>query len=120
MERRHHLKRHRLRKGGNLALQRGNRFHGLEVVVAGTIGPTGASLVNLLDGRFVQNPSLVELTNRDLALAEVVVELSNDTSHDLLEAGQLVFKVLQGVMENIDLGVLLSNHLTKVATLTKS
>ena len=53
-------------------------------------------------------------------MAKVVVELSGNTGHDLLEAGQLVLKVLQGVMKNIDFGVLLSNHLTKVVTLTRS
>ena len=68
----------------------------------------------------MQNPSLMELADRDFALTEVVIELVNDTSHDRLEAGQLVLKVLQSVMENIDLGVLLSNHLAKVAMLTKS
>ena len=62
----------------------------------------------------------MELASRSRALTKVIVELPGHTSHDLLEAGQLVFKVLQGVMENVDLGVLLSNYLTKVATLTKS
>ena len=68
----------------------------------------------------MQNPSFVELARNDFALMKVVVELSNDTSHDLLETGQLVLKVFQGVMENIYFGVLLPNHFTKVATLTKS
>ena len=100
--------------------RRGDCIHSLKLVVAGTIGPTGAPLVDLFDGGFVQDPSLVELTDRDLALAEVVVELLNDTGHDLLEARQLVLEVLHGVMENVQLGVLLSYYLTKVATLTKS
>ena len=51
---------------------------------------------------------------------KVLIELSGNTSHDLLEAGQLVLKVLQSIMENVYFGVLLSNHLTKVATLTES
>ena len=100
--------------------RRGDCIHRLEFVVAGTIGPTSATFVDLLDGCLVQNPSVVELTNSDLALTEVVVLLLNDTSHDLFEAGQLVFEVLQSIMKNVDLGILLSDHLTKVATLTKS
>ena len=66
------------------------------------------------------DPSIVELASRSPALTKVLVELTNDTSHDLLETGQLVFEVLQGIMENVYLGVLLPNHLTKIATLTKS
>ena len=61
----------------------------------------------------------MELTNRGCLTTKVLVELTGNTSHDLFKAGQLVLEVLQGVMENVDLGVLLSNHLTKVATLTK-
>ena len=68
----------------------------------------------------MQNPSLVELANDNFALTKVVVVLTNNTSHDLLETGQLVLKVLQGVMENIYFGVLKPNYFTKVATLTKS
>ena len=68
----------------------------------------------------MRNPSLVELTNRGSTPTKVIIELTSNASHDLLETGQFVLKVLQGVMENIDFGVLLSNHLTKVATLTKS
>ena len=66
------------------------------------------------------NPSLIELTSAGRASSEVVIELAGDTSHDLLEPRQLVLQVLQGIVENVDLGVLLSNHLTKVATLTES
>ena len=121
VERRHHLKWHRIRNNRTSdRRRRGDCVHSLELVVAGTIGPTSASLVDLLDGCLMQNPSLVELASRDFALAEVVVELSNDTSHDLFETGQLVLKVLHGVMKNIYFGILLPNHFTKVATLTKS
>ena len=66
------------------------------------------------------NPSLVELANRDCSPTKVLIELSDNTSHDLFEAGQLVLKVLHHIMENVYLGVLLPNHFTKVATLTKS
>ena len=68
----------------------------------------------------MQDPPIVDLTNGGFDLAEVVVELTNNTSHDLLEAGQLVLKVLHRIVENVYLGVLLPNHFTKVATLTKS
>ena len=66
------------------------------------------------------SPSLVEPTDYSCTPTKVLVELLSDASHDLFEPGQLVFKVLQSVMENVDFGVLLSNHFTKVATLTKS
>ena len=62
----------------------------------------------------------MKLTSGSSALTEVLIELSGDTGHNLFETGQLVFEVLQGVMENVDLGVLLPNHLTKVTTLTES
>ena len=61
----------------------------------------------------------MELTDRAGTSTKVRVELRSHTGHDLFEAGQLVFQVLQGVMENIDFGILLPDHLTKVATLTK-
>ena len=66
------------------------------------------------------NPPLVELASRGRATTKVLVELTSNASHDLLEPGQLVLKVLQSVMENVYFGVLLTNHFTKVATLTKS
>ena len=66
------------------------------------------------------NPPVVELADGSRALPKVLVELTGDTGHDMFETGQLVLEVLQGVMENVDLSVLLSNHLTKVTTLTKS
>src|ERR1700753_4099530 len=121
MKGRHHLEWYRFRNHWTPDWRRRrDRVHSLELVIAGTIGSTGASLVDLFDGRLMQNPSFMELTNRNLALTKVVVHLMNNTSHDLLKASQLVLKVLQGVMENIYFGVLLPNHLTKVATLTKS
>ena len=84
------------------------------------IGPTSTPFVDPLDGCFMGNPPIVELTGRSRAPTKVLVELTSNASHDLLEAGQLVLKVLQSVMENIYLGALLSYHLTKVATLTES
>ena len=66
------------------------------------------------------HPSFVKMTTGSTTLPEVVVILTTDSGHDLLETSQLVFKVLQGVMKNVYLGVLLSNRLAKVATLTKS
>ena len=121
MKRRHHLEWYRFRKDRSPGWRR--RRHRLENVgirVAGTVCPTGASLVDLFNGRLVQNPSFVELANRNFALTKVVVHLTNNTSHNLFETGQLVLEVFQGVMENIYFGVLLPNYLTKVATLTKS
>ena len=56
----------------------------------------------------------------DFTLAEVVIELTSNTRHDVLETGQFVLEILQGIVENVYFGVLLSNHLTKVATLTES
>ena len=66
------------------------------------------------------DPPIMELANGNRTLPKVLVELTGDTGHDLLEAGQLVLKVLQSIVENVDLGVLLSDNLTKVATLTES
>ena len=62
----------------------------------------------------------MEMATRSATLPKVVVIFATNPGHDGLEAGQLVLKVLQGIVENVDLGVLLSNYLTKVATLTKS
>ena len=62
----------------------------------------------------------MELANRGCTPTKVLVELTSDTTHDLLKAGQLVLKVLHGVVENVYRGVLLPNHLAKVAALTKS
>ena len=95
-------------------------MHSLELGVTGTIGPTSTTLVNPLDGRLMGNPSFMELTNVGCASTKVVVKLLGNTGHDLFEASQFVLKVLQGVMENVYFGVLLSNYLAKVAALTKS
>ena len=62
----------------------------------------------------------MELASRGRILPKVIVELTGDPGHDLLETGQLVLEVLQSVMKKVDFGVLLPNHLTKVATLTES
>ena len=121
MKRRHHLEWYRFRNYWTPdRRRRRDRVHGLELVVAGTIGPTSASFVDLFDGCFMGNPSIMELARRGRALTKVVVKLSRHAGHDLLEASQLVLEVLQSVMENVYLGVLLTNHLTKVATLTGS
>ena len=121
MKRRHHLEWYRFRNHRTPDWRRRrDRVHSLKLVVAGTIGPTGAPFVDPFEGCFMGNPSLVDLANRGCATTKVLVELTSNSSHDLFEAGQLVLKVLQRVMENVDLGVLLSNNLTKVATLTKS
>ena len=66
------------------------------------------------------NPSFMEMATGSVTLSEVVVVFTTDPSHDRLEAGQLVFKVLHSIMENVEFGILLPNHLTKVATLTES
>ena len=94
--------------------------HGLELVIAGTIGPAGAPLVDPFDGGLMGNPSLVELANRGCATTKVLIELTSNASHNLFKASQLVLKVLQSIVENVYLGVLLSNHFTKVTTLTES
>ena len=121
MKRRHHLEWYRIRKDRSPDWRR--RRNGLEDVsvrVTGAVRPAGATFVNLFDGGLMQNPSFMELTSRGFALTKVVVELTSNASHDLLKAGQLVLKVLQSIVENVYLGILLSNDLTKVATLTKS
>ena len=66
------------------------------------------------------NPTLVKMTTRNAAFTEAVVILTTNSGHDLFKASQLIFEVLQGIMENIYFGVLLSNHLAEVATLTRS
>ena len=121
MKGRHHLEWHRFRKNRSPdRRRRRDRLEDVGIRVAGTIGPAGTTLVDLLDGSFVQDPPLMELSNRDFTLTEVVIHLTNSTRHNLFETGQLVLEVLQSIMKDIDLGVLLSDHLTKVATLTKS
>ena len=121
MKRRHHLEWHRFRNHRTPDRRgRGDRVHSLEIVVAGTVGSTGASLVDPLDGYLVGGPSLMELTNRGRQPTKVPIELSSNAGHDLFETSQLVLQVLQRIMENVNFGVLLPNHLAKVATLTKS
>ena len=121
MKRRHHLEWHRFRNyWASDRRRRRDRIHSLELVVTGAVGPASASLIDPFNGRLMRDPSLVELTSRSRTSTKVLVELSSDPCHDMLETGQLVFQVLHGIMENIDFGVLLPNHFTKVATLTKS
>ena len=100
--------------------RRRDRLEDVGVRVTRAIGPTSATLIDLFNGRFMGNPSLMEMATRGVTLAEVFVVLATDSRHDRLEAGQLVLQVLQGIMENVYLGVLLTNHFTEVATLTKS
>ena len=121
MKRRHHLEWHRFRNNRTPdRRRRGDCVHSLELIVTGAIGPTSAPLIDLLNGRLMRNPSFVELTNGGRTPTKVLVELPGDSGHDLFEACQLVLQVLQGVVENINFGILLPNHLTKVATLTES
>ena len=121
MKRRHHLEWHRFRNNRTPDWRRrGDCVHSLELVVAGTIGSTGATLVDPLDSGFMRNPPLVILANGSRATTKVLVELTSNPGHDLLESCQLVLEILQSVVENINLGVLLSNHFTKVATLKES
>ena len=57
----------------------------------------------------MRDPPIIDLANGGGATAKVLVELTSNASHDLLEASQLVLEVLQGILENVYLGVLLSN-----------
>ena len=66
------------------------------------------------------HPSLVKMASHSRTTTKVLVELTSNACHDLLEAGQFVLEVLQSIMENVYFGVLLSYYLAKVATLTKS
>ena len=121
MKRRHHLEWHRFRNHRTPDWRRrGDRVHSLELVVAGTIGPAGASLVDPLDGHFMRNPSLMELANVRPHSTSIVVDLPEATGHDLLKAGQFVLQVLQRVMENVQFSSLLPDYFTKVTTLTES
>ena len=62
MKRRHHLEWHRIRKYGSPnRRRRRDRFHSLKVVVAGTIGPAGATFVDPFEGSFVSNPSFMKM-----------------------------------------------------------
>ena len=121
MKRRHHLEWYRFRdhRTPDWRRRRG-RVHSLELIITGTIRPASTPLVNPLDGRFMGNPSLMELTDRGGAPTKVLVELTSNASHDLLKAGQFVLEVFHGILENVDLSVLLPNHFTKIATLTES
>ena len=120
MKRRHHLEWYRFRKDWSPDWRRrGDRREDIGIRVAGAIRPTSATLVDPLNGRLMGDPPLVDLTDSNRTLAKVLVELSSNTGHDLLEAGQLILEILQGIMEKIYFGVLLSNNLAKVATLTE-
>ena len=121
MKGRHHLKWHRFRKDRSPDWRR--RRDCLEDVgirVARTISPTGTALVDPFDGGFVSNPPLVTTTRGSATLAEVAVVLTTDPRHNRLEAGQLVFEVFDRIVQNVQFRGLLSHHLTKVASLTKS
>ena len=102
MKRRHHLEWYRFRKNGSPGRRRRrDRVHSLELVVAGTVGSTSATFIDPLDGRFMGDPSLVELSRRNSGSTKVLPELSTNTRHDLLEASQLVLQVLDGVVEDV-------------------
>ena len=121
MKRRHHLEWHRIRNNRSPDWRRRrDRREDVSVRVARTIRSAGTTLVDPLNGSLMGDPSFVKMTTGSTTLPEVVVILATDPGHDLLEAGQLVFEVLYGVVENVQFGILLSNHLAKVATLTES
>ena len=82
MERRHHLEWHRIQKNGSPNRRR--RRDRLEVIFR--INSTSAMLVDLLDGRLMGQPPLMEMTRGSPVPSEVVVILTTDSRHRLLEA----------------------------------
>ena len=96
----HHLKWHRIRKDGSFDWRgRRDRFHSLELVVR--VDPTSTTLIDLLNGRLMGNPSLVEMTDRSSIPTEVFVILSTNSCHRLLETGQFILKIFDGVVQDV-------------------
>ena len=95
---------------------RRNRFHSLEVVL-GVTSTARAPLVNLQDGGFVGNPPSMKMAMCHPGLLEVLVILPANPGHRLLEAGELVLEVLEGVHQDVQLHRLLANHLPKIVGL---
>ena len=56
----------------------------------------------------------MEVSNRDSSLSEVIVVFTTDTSHCLLETGQLVLEIFNGIVKNIKRGGFHTNHLPKL------
>ena len=114
MERRHHLEWHRFRKHGSPnGRRRQDRFCGLKLILRAD-RPAGTSFVDLLDGDFVGDPSFVQLTRGGCATTEIVVVFVAHSCHDLLKSGQFIFKVFNRVVEYVQSGGFLSNHLPKI------
>ena len=63
------------------------------------------------------DPSLVKMTGGDTVPSKVVIILSTNSRHSLLEARQLVFEVLHGMVQDIEFRSLLANHLSEVISL---
>ena len=118
MKRWHHLEWYRFRKcRSSYRRRRRDCFHSLELVLR--VNPASAAFVDLLDGCLMGNPPFVEVTSRSSVPTEVVVVLATNSHHDVLEAGQLVLQILDGIMKDIQLGRLLANHLPKIMGLEK-
>ena len=113
MKRWHHLEWYRFRKYGSPdRRRRRDRFHSLELVLG--VDPAGTTLVDLLDGRFMGQPSLMEVTSGNAVSSKVVVVLTTYSCHRFLETGQFVLQVLHGVMKDVQLGRLHLDHLPEV------
>ena len=113
MKGRHHLERRQIRKNGRPnRRRRRDRFHSLELVLR--VNPTSAAFVDLFNGRRMIKPSFVELTTGDRVPSEVVVVLATDPSHRLLEAGELVFQILHGMVKDVQLRRLLAHQHPKI------
>ena len=109
---------HRFRKHGspNWGWRR-DRFYSLKLVFR--VDPTSTTLIDLLNGGLMGNPSLVQMTRGSFGTTEVVIVLATNSGHNLLEAGQLVLEVFDCIMENIQGGSLLPNYLPKIMGLKR-
>ena len=109
---------HRFRKHGSPSWGwRQDRFHSLKLVLR--VDPTSTTLIDLLNGGLMGNPSLMQMTGGSSVTTEVVIILATNSGHNLLETSQLVLEVFNRIMENIQGGGLLSNYLPKIMGLKR-
>ena len=93
-------------------MRRRDRLYSLEFVLR--VDPASAPFVDLLDGCLVGNPSLVELATPSRASTKVLVELTTRPCHHGLETGQFILQVFHGVVQDVQLGRLLPDHLPEI------
>ena len=120
VKRRHHLEWYHIRKDRSPDWRRRrDRLEDIGVRVTRAIGPASTALIDPFNGSFMGDPPFVKVTSGGTALPEVVVIFATDPGHRLLETCQLVFEVFHSVVEYIQGGGLLPNHLPEVMSLKR-